>query len=691
MSNVTLNTRIVICSKTTSEWAQSANSSLVPLRGEFCVETFTDAAPKIKIGDGVTTWANLPYATLTPAEVQAMITSGAYTLPIATSSVVGGVKSGTDITVDSSGNVSVNDNSHNHTISNVSGLQDALDDKVSIVSGKDLSTNDFTNAYKGKLDVTNIAYGTCSTAAGTAAKTITVSGNTNWSLSAGSMIAIKFTNTNTANNPTFAVNGTAAKSVWYNTGLITTSNLNKAGYASRISNYIYDGTQYVFIGWSVDTDTTYANYSLGQGYGTQSNSSASATVTVSLSSYALSTGGIVAVKFNYAVPANATMNINSKGAKNIYFKGAAITAGVINAGDVATFIYDGTQYHVLSVDRWSTAVSNITRSGTTFTATREDGTTFTFTQQDNNTTYTFATGDSNGQIKVTPSGGTAQNVDVKGLKSAAYTEASAFATSAQGTKADEAMPKSGGTFTDAVTLHADPTTNLGAATKQYVDNQITTKIAAADAMVFKGTLGTGGTVTAVPTTNVVKGDTYKVITAGTWAGSSCKVGDLLIALNSGAITANTTNWAYVPSGDEATTSIKYSTTTQNLTTSAQTGAITVGEAATKQVDTSITAGSTSTKLPTSQAVASFVEGKGYVTANDKVKQTSSTTNSAYPLLASASTSPTSGSANYSIYNTGVTVNMSTKTLNASEFNGSLNANHLYQTSGEYLILDGNFS
>lgn len=44
------------------------------------------------------------------------------------------------------------------------------------------------------------------------------------------------------------------------------------------------------------------------------------------------------------------------------------------------------------------------------------------------TTYTFATGDSNGQIKVTPSGGTAQNVSVKGLGSAAYTASTAYAT-----------------------------------------------------------------------------------------------------------------------------------------------------------------------------------------------------------------------------------------------------------------------
>lgn len=39
----------------------------------------------------------------------------------------------------------------------------------------------------------------------------------------------------------------------------------------------------------------------------------------------------------------------------------------------------------------SDAIKNITRSGTTFTATRANNTTFTFTQQDNNTTYSAAT------------------------------------------------------------------------------------------------------------------------------------------------------------------------------------------------------------------------------------------------------------------------------------------------------------
>ena len=210
-------------------------------------------------------------------------------------------------------------------------------------------------ADKSKSDTTNVAYGTCTTAAATAAKVVTISGNTNWKLVAGSVIFIKFTYTNTASNPTFNVNGTGAKSVWYNTAKITTGSLGYAGYANRTAMYVYDGTQFVFQGWSIDSNTTYSNASLGQGYGTCTTAEATAAKVVTLSNYALVTGGIVAVKFTYGVPANATLNINSKGAKAIYYRGAAITAGIIEAGDVATFIYNGSQYHLLAVDR---ALSN---------------------------------------------------------------------------------------------------------------------------------------------------------------------------------------------------------------------------------------------------------------------------------------------------------------------------------------------
>ena len=99
-----------------------------------------------------------------------------------------------------------------------------------------------------------------------------------------------------------------------------------------------------------DNNTTYSPASLGNGYGTCTTSEVTAAKVVTLSNYALVTNGTVAVKFTYAVPANATMNINSKGAKNIYYRGAKIVSGVIKAGDIATFIYDGTQYHLLGTD-----------------------------------------------------------------------------------------------------------------------------------------------------------------------------------------------------------------------------------------------------------------------------------------------------------------------------------------------------
>lgn len=71
-----------------------------------------------------------------------------YTLPVA-GVALGGIKSGTDITVDASGNVSVNDDSHSHIISNVDGLQGALDLKETIanVTSKTSTAENNAKAY----------------------------------------------------------------------------------------------------------------------------------------------------------------------------------------------------------------------------------------------------------------------------------------------------------------------------------------------------------------------------------------------------------------------------------------------------------------------------------------------------------------------------------------------------------------
>lgn len=93
-----------------------------------------------------------------------------------------------------------------------------------------------------------------------------------------------------------------------------------------------------------------------------------------------------------------------------------------------------------------------------------------------------------------------------------------------------------------------PTATAGTNTTQIATTAFvqTAVSGVAGAMYFKGTIGTGGTAgTTLPTTGVKVGDTYKIVTAGTYASQAAKVGDLFIA------TATTPTWAYVPSGDDA--------------------------------------------------------------------------------------------------------------------------------------------
>ena len=62
-------------------------------------------------------------------------------------------------------------------------------------------------------------------------------------------------------------------------------------------------------------------------------------------------------------------------------------------------------------------------------------------------------------------------------------------------------------------------------------------------MIFKGSLGTGGTITTLPTASSANnGYVYKVITDGTYASQSAKVGDTFISDGSA--------WVLIPSGDE---------------------------------------------------------------------------------------------------------------------------------------------
>ena len=184
-----------------------------------------------------------------------------------------------------------------------------------------------------------------------------------------------------------------------------------------------------------------------------------------------------------------------------------------------------------------------------------------------------------------------------------------------------------------VTLSNAPTNNMHAATKKYVDDSISSSVAASDAMVFKGTVGTSGTVASVSAINyttAVIGDTYKVITADTIPAASSfdsaahdlTPGDLIVYMGE-------SKFIYVPSGDEDVTSVKIagSGDTINVSTTAQTGTVVLGDVATKNVSTSTTLngnGASNDNVATELAVKTYVDDT--VGALENTLGTAATTN-----------------------------------------------------------------
>lgn len=162
--------------------------------------------------------------------------------------IVGVQKNGTDLTIDSSTRkVNITVPTKTSELTNDSGYQTS--------SGTVSKANQLTTAraidgvnFNGTAAITH--YGACSTAAATAAKTVSLS---NFTLTTGSRIIVKFTATNTASSPTLNVNGTGAKAIYYKGSAITASYLA----ANKVYEFVYDGTNYNLIG-DVDTNTIYS-------------------------------------------------------------------------------------------------------------------------------------------------------------------------------------------------------------------------------------------------------------------------------------------------------------------------------------------------------------------------------------------------------------------------------------------------
>jgi len=190
-------------------------------------------------------------------------------------------------------------------------------------------------------------YGTCSTTASTARKDVTCSG---YVLNKGNIIGVLFSTANTAATPTLNVNSTGNKNIYIGTAVpSSTTNVLKWS-ANTMIYFMYDGSNYQYLYASAAGNTLQPRGS-NTWYGVSNTTSITQAKESTIDNFVLTYGTVVVIRFTTAntyTSAKITLNINSTGAKDIYYNGA-VTSSTNNLlwddNTTLTFIYDSSGYY----------------------------------------------------------------------------------------------------------------------------------------------------------------------------------------------------------------------------------------------------------------------------------------------------------------------------------------------------------
>lgn len=223
----------------------------------------------------------------------------------------------------------------------ITDLTTVVGNKVDKVSGKGLSTNDYTTEEKNKLS--GIATGA------------QVNVQSDWNVADSTSEAFIKNKPNIPTVPT---------SLPANGGNSDTS--TKWATARNIDGMLIQGD---------------ANRIT---YGTCSTAAATTAKVVACTGFALVVGAKIDVKFTITNTAsNPTLNVNNTGAKPIYYRGSAISAGYLAANRTYCFRYNGTQWDLVGDLNTNTTYGVVStsanglcpkRTGTTTKFLRDDGT-----------------------------------------------------------------------------------------------------------------------------------------------------------------------------------------------------------------------------------------------------------------------------------------------------------------------------
>lgn len=235
-----------------------------------------------------------------------------------------------------------------------------------------------------------ITYAVCTTAAGTAAKTASTTGN-GFTLTEGALVAVKFSNANNANGPTLSVDSTTAVAIssdstkWeandvclfmydkddtgsnaaYRWLMVARHRAIDGTVTQGSTNLITSGAVQTAIGnlQSTLTNTTIPN-AIGAALashtfvGVDTLGASIAQRQALGNTVSLTFGTVAVVRFQNGVNvSNASLALSGDNgvtystAKYIYKDGSPLAPGVILTGDTCTFVYDGTYWQLVAFSR----------------------------------------------------------------------------------------------------------------------------------------------------------------------------------------------------------------------------------------------------------------------------------------------------------------------------------------------------
>ena len=122
---------------------------------------------------------------------------------------------------------------------------------------------------------------------------------------------------------------------------------SQIGTGTPTASYYVDGGTGA---WTALPSTTLTAAAISAALWASTTSGSANTYTASVPTAPTLTAGLeVNLIFNVANTGASTLNLNSLGAKNIYYNGAAVASGRIVTGRIYTLVYDGTQWEITSI------------------------------------------------------------------------------------------------------------------------------------------------------------------------------------------------------------------------------------------------------------------------------------------------------------------------------------------------------